>query len=128
MSTVTYAHIERDEQGRPIVSGTQFEVRAIALNHVALGRDAEEIRLHHPELTLGQIHSALAYYYDHKDEMDRDLEERLRRVERLRASSLEEARRVDAGTAIRQAAEIRRRLEGRIEGESVSLIREDRER
>ncbi|QDV38378.1 DUF433 domain-containing protein [Tautonia plasticadhaerens] len=90
MSAVTYAHIEPDEQGRPIVSGTRFKVRLIAQDHVAHGRDAEEIRRHHPGLTLGQIHSALAYYYDHKDEMDRDLEERHRRVDRLRAESASE--------------------------------------
>jgi uncharacterized protein (DUF433 family) len=92
MSTVSYAHIEPDEQGRPIVSGTRFKVRLIALDHIALGRDAEEIQRQHPGLTLGQIHSALAYYFDHKEEMDRDLEERDRRVEELRAeSALEES-------------------------------------
>jgi uncharacterized protein (DUF433 family) len=128
MPTATYAHIEHDEQGRAIVSGTRFKVRLIALDHVANGRDAEEIQRHHPGLTLGQIHSALAYYYDHKEEMDRDLEERRRRVEELRASSEREARQVDAGTARRRASEIRRSLEGRIGGESAEMIRADRER
>jgi uncharacterized protein (DUF433 family) len=129
MSTATYAHIEHNEQGRPIVSGTGFEVRLIALDHVILGRDAEDIRRQHPELTLGQIHSALAYYFDHEAEMDLDLEERLRRVEELQeTSSVGEPGRVDSGLALRRAVAIQRRLAGRIEGDSASLIREDRER
>ena len=35
-------------------------------------------------LTLGQIHSCLAYYHDHQEEMDRAIDEQLRAVEHLR--------------------------------------------
>ena len=77
MATISYAHIEHDADGRPVISGTQIKVRMIALDHVAHGRDAEEIQRHHPGLTLGQVHSALAYYHDHKDAIDRDLRERM---------------------------------------------------
>ena len=38
------------------------------------------------DLTLGQVHSALAFYYDHKVEMDIDIAERRQRVEALRAA------------------------------------------
>lgn len=87
MATISYAHIEEDDEGRPVIAGTRIKVRLIAQDHVAHGRDAEEIRRHHPGLSLGQIHSALAYYYDHKDAMDRDLRERHRRVQELRAAA-----------------------------------------
>jgi uncharacterized protein (DUF433 family) len=73
----------------PIIAGTRIKVRSIALDRIAHGWDAEEIQRHHPDLTLGQIHSALAYYYDHQEEMDRDIAERRCRVESLRADSLE---------------------------------------
>ena len=36
-------------------------------------------------VTLGQIHSALAYYYDHKAEMDAEIEEDVREADRLMA-------------------------------------------
>ena len=36
---------------------------------------------------LGQVHSALAYYYDHKDQMDREIEDRHERATRLRAGA-----------------------------------------
>jgi len=45
----------------------------------------EEIQRQHPHLTLGQIYSALAYYHDHQDEMDRDIERRVQQVAAIRA-------------------------------------------
>jgi len=33
---------------------------------------------------LGQIHSALSYYWDHKEGLDRDIERRMERVEEIR--------------------------------------------
>jgi hypothetical protein len=39
-----------------------------------------------PHLTLGEIHSALAYYGDHKEELDEDIERRLESGDKLRAT------------------------------------------
>jgi uncharacterized protein (DUF433 family) len=89
MSTVTYAHLTMTPEGEPIIAGTRIKVRVIALDRMAQGWDAEEIQRHHPDLSLGQIHSALAYYYDHKDEMDRDIAERHLRVAEHRAAAEE---------------------------------------
>lgn len=44
----------------------------------------EEIHFQHPDLSLGQIHSALAYYWDHQNEVDADIERRTRYVEQIR--------------------------------------------
>jgi uncharacterized protein (DUF433 family) len=79
-------HIELNAEGEPIIAGTRIKVRMIALDLVAHGWDAEEIQRHHPDLTLGQIHSALAYYSDHKEGMDRDIRQRHERVRALRAA------------------------------------------
>ena len=68
----------------PYVEGTQLKVRMIALDHLAYGWEAPEIQRQHPELTLAQVHSALAYYYDHKGEMDADLAERRRFADEMR--------------------------------------------
>jgi hypothetical protein len=45
--------------------------------------DADEIQRRHAHLTLGQIHSCLAYYHDHEQEMDRAIGEQLRAVDQL---------------------------------------------
>jgi len=86
VATVAYAHIEINEKGQAVIAGTRIKVRMIALDRIAYGWDAEEIQQQHPDLSLGQIHSALAYYYDHKEEMDRDIALRDARVEEWRAA------------------------------------------
>jgi uncharacterized protein (DUF433 family) len=84
---VSYAHLEFNAEGVPVIAGTRIKVRSLALDRIAHGWDAEEIQRHHPDLTLGQIHSALAYYYDHQEEMDLEIAERHGRVGALRAAS-----------------------------------------
>jgi len=54
----------------------------LVLEKTAYGWSAEELHFQHPYLTLGQIHSALAYYWDQRDELDRDIERRLELVDR----------------------------------------------
>jgi uncharacterized protein (DUF433 family) len=85
MSTATYPHLELRPNGKLYVAGTPFKVRQIVLDHVAYGWDAAEIQREHPQLTLGQIHVALGYYYDHQEELDRDLEQGRALAEELRA-------------------------------------------
>lgn len=85
MSTVAYPHLELRPNGRLYIAGTPFKVRQLVLDHVAYGWGAEEIQREHPQLTLGQIHVALGYYYDHKDELDREIEQGRVMAEELRA-------------------------------------------
>jgi uncharacterized protein (DUF433 family) len=85
VATVAYAHIEMNAEGQPVIAGTRIKVRTLALDRIAHGWDAEEIQRHHPDLSLGQIHSALAYYFDHKEAMDRDIADRHARVEAWQA-------------------------------------------
>jgi len=85
MATVEYAHIALDSRGAPIIAGTGTKVLMIAMDHVGQGWDAQEIHRQHPCLALGQIHSALAYYYDHKAEMDAEIERDLQEADRTMA-------------------------------------------
>jgi len=72
------------ESGTPLIEGTTMKVVELVLETHAYGWSPDELQFQHPYLTLGQIHSALAYYYDHKDELDHDIERRLERVEQIR--------------------------------------------
>lgn len=76
----SYEHITLDEKGIPIISGTTMKVVELIVEKLAYGWSPEELHLQHPHLTLGQIYSALAYYFDHQDELDRDIEKRLETV------------------------------------------------
>ena len=93
-SAIAYAHIELRD-GVPFLSGTRIKVAHLALEQVAHGWDAAEIQQEHPELTLGQVHSALAYYHDHRDVIDRYL------VAQQRAAA-EAQRRHDDTPALRE--------------------------
>ena len=75
MKKHAYAHITQSQRilgGIPIVAGTRTPVRSIA-GYYQMGMSADEILQSLPHLTLAKIHAALAYYFDHQREIDRDL-------------------------------------------------------
>jgi uncharacterized protein (DUF433 family) len=86
MAAVVYPHIEVTPQGVAYIAGTQTKVIEVVLDRLAYHWDADEIHRQHPHLNLSQIYSALAYYYDHQGEMDREIEAQLREVEQVKAS------------------------------------------
>ncbi len=83
LNETLYAHIELDEAGTPIISGTTTKVIELVLDKSAYGWGAEELHLQHPHLSMGQIYSALAYYWDHQDDLDADIQRRLEQVDQL---------------------------------------------
>jgi uncharacterized protein (DUF433 family) len=82
-----YEHIFINDNKVPIIAGTNMKVIELVLEHIAFGWSPEELHLNHPYLSLGQIHSALDYYWDHKDELDADIERRCQYTEQLRRSA-----------------------------------------
>ena len=80
----TYQHVQIDAGGVPIISGTTMKVVELVMAQLAHGWSPEELHFQHPYLSLGQIHSALAYYWDHKEELDADIERRGQYVEEAR--------------------------------------------
>jgi hypothetical protein len=83
MSTTEYPHIVRDDEGKLRVQDAWFKVIMLIGDHVYRDWEAADLVEHHPPLTLGQAHSILAYYYDHKDEIDHELAEREQDADRL---------------------------------------------
>jgi uncharacterized protein (DUF433 family) len=81
MPAVAYPHIEIRDDGKPIIAGTRIKVIHLAMERLAYHWDAEEMRRQHPSLTLGQIHSALAYYFDHEEEMNQAIADDARLAE-----------------------------------------------
>jgi uncharacterized protein (DUF433 family) len=71
-----YEHIVLDEQRVPVLIGTNIKVIELDVEQMVYGWSPEELHFQHPRLSLGQIHSALAYYWDHQDVLDRDIERR----------------------------------------------------
>jgi hypothetical protein len=61
-----------------------MKVVELVLNKLAYGWSPEKLHFQHPHLSLGQIYSALAYYHDHEEMMDRDIQRRREKVEQIR--------------------------------------------
>ena len=84
-TTTIYEHIQPDANGVPLIAGTTMKVVELVMAQIAHGWSPEELFFQHPYLTLGQIHAALAYYWDHRQELDADIERRARFAEAARA-------------------------------------------
>src|SRR3712207_4858800 len=82
-----YEHVVLDESGVPTIEGTSMKVVELVLETVAYGWSPEELHFQHPYLSLGQIHSALAYYWDHAEELDEDIKRRMEKVEDIRRAA-----------------------------------------
>ncbi|HKY54602.1 MAG TPA: DUF433 domain-containing protein [Anaerolineales bacterium] len=86
LAETRYEHIVLNEARVPLISGTTMKVVELVLAQAAYGWTAEELHIQFPHLTLGQIYSALAYYWDHREELDTDIENRIKKVDAVRMS------------------------------------------
>ena len=86
METVTTSHIWLDRDGRAWIDDTNTKVIEVVYDYIG-GWNAEEIHEQHPYLSPAQIHSALAYYFDHKQTFDEEIQRQREEVERLRAQA-----------------------------------------
>ena len=71
----------------PHIADTTTKVVELVTDHQAYGWSPDELAVQFPYLTLGQIHSALAYYWDHKVELDEDMARRLAYAEEMRRNA-----------------------------------------
>lgn len=85
MSTIAISSIEIRENGVAWIIGTNTKVIEVAVDHLSHGWSPEEIFFqHYGQLSLAQIHGALAYYYEHQPEFDAEIKAQLDEVEELR--------------------------------------------
>ena len=55
--------------GKPRIAGRRITVASIAIWHERLGKSPDEIATEY-DLTLADVHAALAYYFDHRAEIE----------------------------------------------------------
>jgi uncharacterized protein (DUF433 family) len=73
----TYPYITFDPDiagGVALIEGTRITVRCVA-GYYQMGMTVDEILNSLSHLTASQIHAALTYYFDHQEEIDRQIEE-----------------------------------------------------
>jgi uncharacterized protein (DUF433 family) len=78
-----YEHIVLNDDNIPMIVGTTMKVVELVLDRIAYGWSPEELHFQHPYLTMGQIYSALAYYADHQEDLDQDIQRRLEFVDQI---------------------------------------------
>lgn len=59
--------------GKPCIAGTRISVNDVVLMHLRLGQSLEQIAGHY-DLSLSSLHAAMSYYYDHRAEIDRNMQ------------------------------------------------------
>lgn len=55
--------------GRPRIAGHRITVQNVAVWHERGGLTPDEIVAQHPGISLADVHAALAYFWDHADEL-----------------------------------------------------------
>jgi len=72
--------------GKPHILGHRIKVKHVALWHERQGLSAAEIVAEHPTITLAQVHAAIAYYYDHRAEIEAEIAAEDRIYEELKGT------------------------------------------
>lgn len=70
--------------GKPCIAGTRVRVWDVYVLHELEGQSPDEITAAYPGITLAQVHAALAYYFDHKTEIDSQMKAADERIEALK--------------------------------------------
>ena len=72
--------------GKPRIAGHRITVQNVVIWHERIGRSADEIATEYG-LSLADVYAALAYYYDHRVEIDEAIKDGEAFVEALRQQS-----------------------------------------
>lgn len=71
--------------GKPCIAGHRISVAQIAEMYLRMG-DSVEVIAGKYDLSLASVHAAMAYYYEHREEIDRRTAESLAWVEEFKCN------------------------------------------
>jgi uncharacterized protein (DUF433 family) len=82
---VTYPHIAKTP-GEPahLARVPRVRVAQIVMDYLCHGWSAEEMCRQHPYLRPAEAHAAMAYYYDHREEIEDEISREVEQVEEAR--------------------------------------------
>ena len=75
IAATEHLYIEKDPakyEGKAVIKGTRIPVASI-VNHYRSGMSIEEILEGYPSITPAKLFDALSYYFDNKEEIDKEL-------------------------------------------------------
>ncbi len=85
---IVYPHLEKTA-GEParLTRLPRIRVAQIVIDYLNHGWSADEICIHYPHLNRAEVHSAMAYYFDHQAEIDAEIAEEQELIEDARRNS-----------------------------------------
>jgi hypothetical protein len=84
----SYPHIEKMEDASARLQRLpRVRVAQIVVDYLNHGWSADEICIHYPHLKPAEVHSAMAYYFDHQAEIDTEIEAEQRQIEDSRKNA-----------------------------------------
>ena len=83
MATLTaYPHVTTEPGASPrLENHPRTRVATIVMDYLARGLGPEDMVRHYPYLKLAEVHAAMAYYHDHKDEIDAEIQAEIDQLE-----------------------------------------------
>jgi uncharacterized protein (DUF433 family) len=83
-----YPHLDkRDGEPARLQRVPRVRVAQIVADYLAYGWSVDEMCRQHPYLRPAEAHAAMAYYFDHQDEIDREIRAEVEEVDRARAQT-----------------------------------------
>jgi uncharacterized protein (DUF433 family) len=89
-SREAFPHIDLSGEA-PTIVGTTMKVVELVMSQRAHGWSAEELHFQYPHLSMAQVHAALAYYWDHREQVDADIARRGHFAEQARTDLEDQA-------------------------------------
>src|SRR5271165_5384069 len=90
MNPMVATHIEKKPGvcgGKACVAGTRIRVQDIYVWHELRGQSPDEIVTNFPQLTLADVHAAMAYYWDNAQEIQQEMAQAEALLEQLKQTS-----------------------------------------
>ena len=79
---LSYPHIEKfEDQPARLARVPRVRIAQIAMDYLEHGWSVDKMCRQHPYLSLSEAHSAMAYYFDHQEEIDREIAEEITQIE-----------------------------------------------
>jgi uncharacterized protein (DUF433 family) len=82
-------HIVRTPEtcgGKPRIAGSRIPVKHVVIWHERMGQSPAQIVSDYPHLTLADVYAALAYYHDHREEINADIQAERQSYEGMKES------------------------------------------
>jgi uncharacterized protein (DUF433 family) len=86
-TTTDYKYIQLNNENVPVIRDTTMKVVELVTSHQVYGWSPEELHFQYPHISLSQIYSAFAYYWDHKETLDADIKRRYEFAEHSRQTA-----------------------------------------